>query len=161
MIKLLVKNVSNIRGMYSKKDLERILSKIESGEKLDNEEGVISLILCGDVIISELNKRYRGKNTPTDVLSFPVPREFPQTDEKKLLGEVYISLETVLNRNAGDSKKAKAEVRLLFCHGVLHLLGYTHDNYVGRKVMMEKQSNYLGIPISEAWIKYSKNSQRK
>ncbi len=156
MIELTIKNISKIKGMYSKKALEKILSTIEQGEKLTDAKYQVSLVFCNDEFIKGLNKNYRGKNKPTDVLSFPVPESFPQYGDVKLLGEIYISLETILNRNENDLSKAKSEVKLLFCHGILHLLGYSHDTPEEREEMTRKQSKYLGIHISDAWIKPAK-----
>lgn len=161
MIRLSIRNISkiNIKKMCSRRELERILSKIEVGENLQKGKYALDLIFCGEEFIRELNKTYRDKNEATDVLSFSFPEDLPQVCEEKLLGEIYISLETVINRNEGDLGKVKAEVKLLFCHGVLHLLGYTHDNALERKRMIRKQSEYLGIPLSEAWIKYPKKTK--
>lgn len=153
MIKLSIKNISKRRGLYSKKTLTKILSKIEQGEKLQHGNYQVSLVFCDDSFIKELNKNYRGKNKSTDVLSFSMPETFPKSGEVELLGEIYISLDTVLARNPEDLDEAKAEVNLLFCHGMLHLLGYTHDTPDKRNKMIRKQSEYLGIPTSKSWIK--------
>ncbi len=76
-----------------------------------------------DQTIHELNRRYRYKDRPTDVLSFPLADEHCPT----LLGDVIIAVDTA-RRQARQRKRAFAdELRTLLTHGILHLLGYDHE----------------------------------
>ena len=68
-----------------------------------------------------------------------------------VLGDIVISLETVEARCAGDLPATREEVRLLFCHGLLHLLGFVHDTKSQRARMQAKQAKYLGVAESAAW----------
>jgi probable rRNA maturation factor len=81
----------------------------------------VALRLCGDAAIHELNRDYRGKNKPTDVLAF-AQREAAAADSA-LLGDVVISVETA-KRQA--KKGLYAELLHLASHGLCHLLGYDH-----------------------------------
>jgi probable rRNA maturation factor len=90
-------------------------------------EAELSVVLCTDAFIQPLNRDYRGKDKPTDVLSFS-QREGEEADpDDPLLGDVVISLETAA-RQAGERGHALAhEVRVLLVHGILHLLGHDHE----------------------------------
>jgi probable rRNA maturation factor len=77
------------------------------------------------------------------------------------LGEIIISLETVFNKFPQNPDAIKDEISLLFCHGLLHLLGYVHDTTQQRNQMIEKQAKYLGIDKKLAWIKYPGKANKK
>jgi probable rRNA maturation factor len=84
----------------------------------------LSIALVGDEEVRGLNRDYRDKDRPTDVLAFPMD-EHGETG--RMLGDVVISLDTAL-RQARESDIAPAEeVRTLLVHGFLHLLGYDHE----------------------------------
>ena len=107
------------------------------------------MLFCDDEYITQLNRQYRKLERPTDVLSFcqdSIAEAVP-----RVLGDVVISLETVERRCRGDRKAMRDEARLLFCHGLLHLLDYTHGNASTREVMAGKQAEYLDIPLDAAW----------
>jgi len=92
-----------------------LIKKIIKAEK---KEGTIDLSFVGDKKIHELNKKFRKKDKPTDVLSFNYDGE--------MLGDVIISRETT-RRNAKRYCVAYAdEVKRLVIHGTLHVLGYDH-----------------------------------
>jgi probable rRNA maturation factor len=89
----------------------------------------VSLRLTNDARIRELNREFRGKNKPTDVLAF-AQREGPWAGAgSQLLGDIVISMDTA----SRQAKRTTAigllrEVRFLACHGLCHLLGYDHRN---------------------------------
>lgn len=86
-----------------------------------DEEAELSILLCKDGYIRELNNQWRSKDAPTDVLSFP------QEEENGILGDLVISLDTA-QRQADERKHdLKTELRILLVHGLLHLLGYDHE----------------------------------
>jgi probable rRNA maturation factor len=110
----------------------------------------ISVLLCGDETISELNETYRDTRGPTDVLSFgQTPVELPGAP--RLLGDIVISLETVGRACGGEKADMRSELHLLFCHGLLHLLGYDHQTAGDRDRMAAKQAEYLRVPFKNAW----------
>jgi probable rRNA maturation factor len=103
--------------------------------KLDVElkdQRIITLTLVDDNTIRSLNKEYRGIDKPTDVLSFSYLGDEPFPGEEDIVGEVFISLES-----------AKDELDFLFVHGVLHILGYTHETDEGLKDLIELQKEIL------------------
>ena len=92
----------------------------------------LSLLLCGDERIAELNARFRGKNRPTDVLSFP--RE-EQGNDTRVTGDIAISL-PALGRNARKfGVSENEELKRLVVHGILHLAGMDHGRGKGRSML--------------------------
>lgn len=96
--------------------------------------GEVSVLLTGDAQIRRLNRQFRRKDKPTDVLSFPAP-ESPGTTE--VAGDLAISVETAA-RQAEDLGHALAiEVQILILHGLLHLAGYDHEQDSGQMARRE------------------------
>ena len=83
--------------------------------------GELSIALVGDAEIQALNRDYRQKDKPTNVLSFPDEGPAP------LLGDIVLALETVQREAAEKSISLKHHVTHLIIHGLLHLQGYDHD----------------------------------
>ncbi len=97
--------------------------------ELELESAELSILLTNDAQIHELNLEHRGKDKPTDVLSFPQDEgEFPQTVDAplRLLGDVVISLDTAERQARSRKRELFEEVRFLLAHGILHLIGYDH-----------------------------------
>lgn len=90
----------------------------------------VALRLCNDAAIHELNRDYRGKNKPTDVLAF-AQREAAAADSS-LLGDIVISVDTA-RRQA--KRGLYAELLHLASHGLCHLLGYDHRNDDEERIM--------------------------
>jgi len=86
---------------------------LDGGEQL-------SLTLCDDEWMRDLNLKWRQVDAPTDVLSFPM-------EDSQLLGDLVISLDTAGRQAAERSHTLRDELRILMVHGVLHLLGYDHE----------------------------------
>lgn len=145
---LRLRNTSTTKRLLRRDALERLAKRICAGEQV-SKDVEISLLLCDDEYMSQLNHRYRKKRGPTDVLCFE--QEGPSGEDARLLGDVVISLETAGRACHGDRKELRKEVDLLFCHGLLHLLGYDHATPRERKEMNRKQAEYLGITEQAAW----------
>ncbi len=116
---------------------EHMLSKLE----LDDSE--LSVLLCDDAQIHELNREHRGKDKPTDVLSFPqaefsAPLSPLPGHMLTLLGDVVISLDTAQRQADSRGRTLEEEVRFLLAHGVLHLVGYDHLNPDDKRIMTNK-----------------------
>jgi probable rRNA maturation factor len=152
-VTLTVRNTSSVKGCYQTGDLRRLAARVCAGEAIDG--GIeLSVLLCDDPHIRALNRAYRHVDKLTDVLSFPQALAGIESrgTRPRCLGDVAISCETVARRRGGDPAATRAEVRLLFCHGLLHLLGYDHAAAADRRRMAEKQALYLGVPLDAAWI---------
>ena len=83
-------------------------------------ETEISLVLADDVFVQALNKQYREKDKPTNVLSFPQDEEFS-------LGDIIMALETIQKEAEDQNKKFEDHAVHLAVHGTLHLLGFDHE----------------------------------
>lgn len=95
--------------------------------------GEVSVVLASDPLLRRLNRSYRGKDRPTDVLSFP--GEGGETG----LGDVVISVQTA-RRNASTLGRSLAqELEVLALHGLLHLLGYDHETDDGTMERLERR----------------------
>ncbi|MEP1230258.1 MAG: rRNA maturation RNase YbeY [Litorimonas sp.] len=95
----------------------------------DNARGELSVVFTDDAHVTQLNRDYRGKDMPTNVLSFPTP--FPE----KLQGDIVLAYETIA-REAGDKHIAlRDHVLHLLIHGFLHLQGYDHPDEARAEIM--------------------------
>jgi len=89
------------------------------------EECEISLMICSDEEIKNLNKVYREKDYATDVLSFPMSED--PYEEGGMLGDIVISLDTAKKQAAEADIALEREISFLFIHGLLHLMGFDHE----------------------------------
>lgn len=90
--------------------------------------GEINLILVDDAVMQELNATWRGKNKPTNVLSFPAPVGLTMPPgEKAPLGDIAMSYDTLAAEATRDHKSLSDHMVHLFIHGLLHLLGHDHE----------------------------------
>ena len=103
-------------------------------EYLTNRD--IELILTTDEEIKELNKTYRNKDKTTDVLSFPL-EDIPGMP----LGSIVISVDTAKRGAEEFGHSVEDEIKLLFIHGLLHLLGYDHE--IDNGEMREKEKEII------------------
>ncbi|MBI2433062.1 MAG: rRNA maturation RNase YbeY [Candidatus Hydrogenedentes bacterium] len=148
MVHLHVQNQSTRKRLYQRGQLLALAGRICAGERV-RQEVELSVLFCDDDFIRQLNKTYRKKDKATDVLSFAQEQE--DMPGVRILGDVVISLETVERNCGGNAVQMREEVRLLFCHGMLHLLGHDHVTMQEQKRMTEKQAQYLGVPKQAAW----------
>jgi probable rRNA maturation factor len=102
----------------------------------------LSISLVGAEEMADLNQRYLGEPGPTDVLSFPQDEEGP-AGERRLLGDVVICPEVA----TAQDRDLETELRLLLVHGILHLLGYDHQEEAARRAMWDRQEAYSGVRV--------------
>lgn len=95
--------------------------------------GELAVVLAGDRTLRALNARYRGKDRPTDVLSFPGP------GGEEGLGDVVISLETAARNARAQGRTLPQELDVLALHGFLHVLGYDHATDDGTMDRLERR----------------------
>jgi len=98
-------------------------------------QGEISFALVNNETIQELNKKYREKDSPTDVLSFSMDDE--------IWGDIVISTEKVIEQAEEYGHSVKRELSFLIVHGILHLLGYDHQTPGERAEMRQKEERVL------------------
>jgi probable rRNA maturation factor len=98
-------------------------------------KGLVNVLLTSSAEMKSLNRRFRGKDKPTDVLAFPAE----PGAQKQLAGEIAISAE-IAAHNAWALRHSPAEeVKILVLHGVLHLRGYDHECDNGQMARREEQ----------------------
>ena len=99
----------------------------------------VSVLLSSDEKVAALNAEFRGKPTPTNVLSWPseacAPQDAPHFPEDGFLGDLAFARETIENEAEKQHLDAEAHFAHLFCHGLLHLLGYDHQTQDDAEVM--------------------------
>ncbi|MZG30146.1 MAG: rRNA maturation RNase YbeY [Nitrospinae bacterium] len=117
-------------------------------DSMDCNEHEISILFIGDQGIRDLNQRFRGIDSPTDVLSFPqLVEDSPETPGPPVLGDVAISLETARTQSKEHGLSMDEELTLLLIHGILHLLGYDHELSDQEEDRMRKKTRELFITV--------------
>jgi len=120
---------------------EEIIKKTLAHENLEGSYEVSLSLVTADEI-RELNQTYRGKDRVTDVLSFPVEQQF-QPEEEKILGDIIISTQAVIEQAKEYEHTIEREISYLFIHGLLHLLGYDHLDPKGKEKMRKVEEEIL------------------
>ncbi len=93
---------------------------------VERDTSEVSFVLTDDAVVHQLNKRYRGKDRPTDVLAFAMHEgEFGEL-AGELLGDVIVSVPTARKQAEERGIGVLDEVTMLLAHGLLHLLGWDH-----------------------------------
>jgi probable rRNA maturation factor len=88
----------------------------------------LAIVLADDSAIRALNRDWRGKNAPTNVLSFPAAAPGKGRPGSPYIGDIVIAYQTVAREAATEGKPFSHHLSHLAIHGFLHLLGYDHDN---------------------------------
>lgn len=113
-----------------KDEIEKILQRAATALKVTGE---LALVFGGDALLRRLNRDYRFKDKPTDVLSFE------SQDQDMGLGDVIISVETARANAVRFGRSLDRELEILALHGFLHVLGYDHETDNGEMEALEKQ----------------------
>ena len=148
-----IESLNNYQEVY-----ESLLVKTLKHLSLDFDP-YISVTIVDNDYIHEINRTYRHKDAPTDVISFAFLDDNPDRDSlfhsKKMvvLGEIYISSDKAKEQAISYGHSLERELKFLFVHGLLHLLGYDHMSEEDEKVMFRLQDEIL------AWGNYGKLNQ--
>jgi probable rRNA maturation factor len=118
---------------------------------VDERDSSVSISFVRDPAIQAINREHRGKDAPTDVLSFPlVEPDNAYAGAERLLGDIVISVDTAQRQAAGYDAPLEREVQRLLIHGVLHLLGHDHMQ-PGERAIMQKEERRLARVIGMPW----------
>jgi probable rRNA maturation factor len=120
--------------------------------------GEVEILLAGDATLRRLNRDFRAKDKPTDVLSFPAPEGFGDGHA----GDLAISLQTAQRQAAEHGHTLAEEVRVLLLHGFLHLSGMDHETDSGE--MESRETNLrklLKLPLGLIDRTYKTSNSRK
>ena len=143
---VLVSGTVTARGIERRTLARKAKIVLEAIELGDSE---LSLSLVGDEEIRRLNRDYRGKDRPTDVLSFSL-REGDHAAVGGALGDVVISLETAARQAKEYRGTLAAEVDRLLVHGILHLAGYDHEISPREERRMKRKDRDMLARIARA-----------
>ncbi len=135
-------------------DVAEIINSVCSECALGYDGLYAGVHLTGDRQIRDINNKFRDIDRPTDVLSFPLLEakngvlEFTDLDRDMetgfiLIGDIVISTEKALSQAEEYEHSYEREIAFLICHGMLHLLGYDHENIEDERMMLSKQKAVL------------------
>ncbi len=110
---------------------------------LGENRSELTVTLTNDEEIRCLNRDYRRKDRPTDVLAFAMREGARVPGDEAVLGDVVISLETAARQAPARRASTAGEVRTLLIHGVLHLLGYDHERSAAEARRMRAKEREL------------------
>jgi probable rRNA maturation factor len=124
----------------SARTLGRFLAEARSTVRL---RGQVSVLLTTDRKIRRLNRQFRGKDKPTDVLSFPAP----EAVSREIAGDLAVSVPTALRQAREQGHPLGVELKVLILHGLLHLAGFDHERDNGEMARRERLlRGRLGLP---------------
>lgn len=110
-------------------------------------EGEVHVLMADDVTLRRLNRQFRGKDKATDVLSFPAAVSTVFPGERRIAGDLAISLEAAARQAKRFDHTLHDEVRVLILHGLLHLAGFDHEQDQGQMEAREAElRSELGLP---------------
>jgi probable rRNA maturation factor len=109
-------------------------------------KGSVNVLVTSSAAVRSLNRRFRGKNEATDVLSFSTPLS-GRAKRSRLAGEIAISADIAMQNALRLGHGAAQEVRILALHGILHLAGFDHERDNGKMARKEARlREKLGLP---------------
>ncbi len=153
-------SLKNLR-IPSTRTLGRFLSEAQSAV---GPLGQVTVLLATDATLRDLNRRFRGKNKATDVLSFPAKPLQNTKPAERVAGDLAISVETARKQAAEQGHSLGTEIKVLILHGLLHLAGYDHETDEGKMQRRERQLRArFGLPqglIERANAKSAKARRR-
>ena len=117
----------------------------------------VSILFCNDEVIRELNRTYRGKDKPTDVLAFRQDddgRFPPDTIKIHCAGDIVISIDTLKKNSIDSAESNEIELLRLLTHAMLHLLGMDHKKKNDTMLLLQEE-------LLEKLIKQKKRGTRK
>lgn len=118
--------------------------KDEYGSEYDKNEYYLSLTVTTNDGIQVINNTYRGKNMPTDVISFAY-NETENFGPVNVLGDIIISIDRVKEQAEDYGHSVEREFYYVLCHGMLHLLGYDHIEEKDKKIMRKREEEILNV----------------
>ena len=137
---ILVRIDPEFKDLLNQNEVKSFAKKILGG--LDKTGCEISLCFVGDSAMRETNFRFRGFDKVTDVLSFSSNEVNPE-NEFLIMGDIIISIPVALSQAEERQSTLTREIHLLVIHGILHLIGYDHEDKDEKKKMFALQNRLL------------------
>jgi probable rRNA maturation factor len=140
-----VVRIDSLPGIQVGEEIRSVIIKAAENVLLmeKSEDCEVSIFLTDDAEIHRLNKLYRNVDRPTDVLAFAMREGVDGELNQEILGDVVISLPRAKQQASVYGHSFEVEMSLLVSHGVLHLLGYEHEEKDDTLVMQRKQKEIL------------------
>jgi probable rRNA maturation factor len=139
-------NIENLTNLTLNQEF---LEEIANFLLKDSMSREIDLTICDNKTIQSYNREYRGKDSATDVLSFPIESDIIIGSIVMPLGSIVISADYVQSKSIEFNHTEAEELSLLFTHGVLHLLGFDHEIDSGEMRKKEEEIiYYFNLPKS-------------
>ena len=131
--------------LVNEEEIREYVQKVLEKEYESEAPVYMSLLFTGNDEIQVINREYRDKDQPTDVISFA----YHETEDFDIgpydtLGDIVISLERVVEQAKEYNHSDKRELFYVLTHGILHLLGYDHIEEEDKKEMRAKEEEILG-----------------
>lgn len=141
--KFKIYNTTNSKLDIEIRFMKKVLKEVLKKEKIKNAR--FSVIIITDSEIKAINKKYRKIDKPTDVISFALEENQKEQVflKNRVLGDIYISLDKAKKQAIEYGHSLRRELCFLAVHGLLHLLGYDHNNKEEEKIMFKKQELIL------------------
>jgi len=149
-VKVIIKNLQE-KIPVNPKRIRKTALKVLSLEGI-KKPGEISILFVNDRQIKEFNLLYRGRDCPTDVLSFD-----SSINKKEILADIVVSTETAVRQSRIFKTAPIYEVYLYVIHGVLHLLGYDDKTAKQRNLMQKKAEAILSLILNTQYALRNKN----
>ena len=115
----------------------RILKNLPKKYSFKNKKTIVTVLLSNNLKIKQLNKIFRKKNKPTDILSFPIKKKV--NNKIFYLGDIIISYEFMNKPKKINFIEFKEKVTKIFIHGFLHLMGYNHKKILDFEKMNKEE----------------------
>jgi probable rRNA maturation factor len=134
-------------------DLDSVAALVDGVVAAEGGQGEVSILLVEPVAIRRLNRQYRGRDSVTDVLAFPIDED--DGDDlpgvPRMLGDVVVCLEQARTQAGELGHSPAEELTTLLAHGTLHLLGYDHEADTDEGRMFARQDELLERLSTVAW----------
>lgn len=131
----MAKSVIHLHDPRWKKALKPYCKTIEAAIAQVKAKGEVSVVLADDTFVQQLNKQYRGKDKPTNVLSFP--------NDDEPLGDIILAYDTIEREALAQDKSFRNHAIHLIIHGLLHLLGHDHERALEAEKMESAEIKIL------------------
>lgn len=137
--------IEGYNSLVDEEEMKKYIKEALESEFESDRPVYLSLLFTGNDEIQVINKQYRGKDQPTDVISFA----YHETEDFDIgpydtLGDIVISMKRVEEQAAEYNHSPKRELYYVLTHGLLHLLGYDHIEEDDKKEMRAREEEILG-----------------
>ena len=130
----------------------RILKNLPKKYSFKNKNTMVTVLLSNNLKIKQLNKIFRKKNKPTDILSFPIKKKV--NNKIFYLGDIIISYEFMNKPKKINIIEFKEKVAKIFIHGFLHLMGYNHKKNKDFEKMNKEEIKLYNLVKNKIWKQF-------